>query len=468
MALKLTTIASCIIIGQSYRKPNLISLEPRSNSTHTADETGVVTAVGDHTLAEKVDTSLESFMQTSMTDFIQIFNVGLPAAAHPAPKAAAIHSAVHGHQVAVHLEHVDKGKEAESALLSSRLLIVCCIVIGSLISFWGIYAALSRMGKDIPALKLTLLCLSFGACSWGMNVLNKALVSVFHAPSLVTAAQMLMTVFGTLILAFGQLKGTKEQMLKWSFVPFLFFGMLVSSFFTYEYLSLSMLMVIRNLGPMLTLPIEKLVMPADKQPVVSGGMVAALMVILAGAVVYVGSNTLDTSALGFVFAMMNMVLAISDRVAQRRLLISECKDLSTETCVLLNNIIGCVPCLALGAIMGELKTVDMQLWFQSKATMLLVLSGVIGSGICYTAIAVQREISATSLMVLQNIARMFVVVAGILIFKDPAHPNVIAGLVLSFVGAIWYGHCQMEANRKAKEAAAMAVDGDEKQKALSK
>jgi len=71
-------------------------------------------------------------------------------------------------------------------------------------------------------------------------------------------------------------------------------------------------------------------------------------------------------------------------------------------------------------------------------------------------------------MVLQNTARMFVVVAGIIIFKDPAEPHVCAGLVLSFAGAIWYGHCQMEANRKAKEAAAMAAGDDEKQKSLAK
>jgi len=464
MAFRLYIVASLLVAGASMR----ITAHGSEQRKTGADEEGAV----NHTLAAKVDAPTASFAQLSVTEILQMFNDS---------HAAAIHSAVHGHQVAVHLEEkhhavfgpkkkisgLGRDMEAESAMMSNRLLIVCFIVIGSLISFWGIYAALSKIGRDVPALKLTLLCLSFGACSWGMNVLNKALVSVFHAPSLVTAAQMLMTVFGTLILAFSQLKGTKEQMLKWSFVPFLFFGMLVSSFFTYEYLTLSMLMVIRNLSPMLTLPIEKLVMPVDKQPVVSGGMLSALMVILVGAMVYVG-HAPETSAIGFVFSMLNMVLAIADRVAQRRLLTSECKDLSTETCVLLNNVIGCVPCIALGAVMGELRAVDMQLWFQSRTTLLLVLSGVIGSGICYTAIAVQREISATSLMVLQNTARMFVVVAGIIIFKDPAEPHVCAGLVLSFAGAIWYGHCQMEANRKAKEAAAMAAGDDEKQKSLAK
>merc|ERR1719240_926003 len=117
-----------------------------------------------------------------------------------------------------------------------------------------------------------------------MNVLNKALVATFHAPCLVTGAQMLMTVMGLIVLSRDKLACEPRQALKWCFVPVLFFGMLVSSFFTYEYLTLSMLMVVRNLGPMVTLPIEKMVMPPDKQPNVSPKMMMALLVILAGAV----------------------------------------------------------------------------------------------------------------------------------------------------------------------------------------
>lgn len=372
----------------------------------------------------------------------------------------------HAGHAAVHAAAAEQHAETDSGL-STRLLIVCSIVMVSLVCFWGIYAALSKVGKDIRTLKLTLLCLSFGSCSWGMNVLNKALVAMFQAPSLVTAAQMLMTVVGTLLLARDKLQGDRAQVLKWSFVPILFFGMLVSSFFTYEYLTLSMLMVIRNLGPMITLPIERLVMPADKQPIVSKKMVMALMVILVGAVAYVGQ--IETSMIGFGFALLNMFLAIADRVAQRRLLTSECKDLSTETCMLLNNLLGCIPTLALGAAVGEMSSVDMRLWFGSEASLLLLLSGIIGSGICYTAIAVQREISATSFMVLQNTARMAVVVAGVLLFDDPTSPKTFFGLALSFAGAIWYGHSQMEATAAAKKAEKQAEACDpEKQRLIQK
>merc|ERR1719324_2216646 len=110
----------------------------------------------------------------------------------------------------------------------------------------------------------------------------------------------------------------------------------------------------------------------------------------------------------------------------------------------------------MGFKMGEIERFDSALWFHSTATALLILSGVIGSGICYFAIAVQREISATSFMVLQNAARMCVVVAGILLFGDTVNsPSKGIGLLLSFGGAIFYGKSQMNLNEAAKLQAMM-------------
>jgi solute carrier family 35 protein len=349
--------------------------------------------------------------------------------------------------------------------ISSSVFYVCGGIIASLSACWIIFWTLSSAGRPVQTLKLALLCFSFGACSWAMNVLNKALVTALAAPTLVTGAQMAMTVVGTLVLARNKLVFDKVQVLKWSFVPILFFGMLVSSFFTFEYLTLSLLMVVRNLGPLVTLPIEMAVMPSDKQPVVDTKMILALMVMLAGAISYGGGVTLSWAGLGF--AILNMILAIADRVAQRRLLTTGCKDLTTETCVLLNNLLGCIPTALVGYHIGEIAQFDSKLWFHSSTTVLLLLSGIIGSGICYFAIAVQREITATSFMVLQNTARMAVVVAGIVIFSDPVDSiGKSVGLILSFGGAIWYGKSQMEATAAAKLKAKLEEINDPEKVAL--
>jgi drug/metabolite transporter (DMT)-like permease len=358
-----------------------------------------------------------------------------------------------------HGTHSGHGKTRST----SEVLMVCASVIVTLSVGWLLYWKFSSSGTELKALKLTLLCCSFGACSWAMNVLNKTLVKDLKAPTLVTAAQMLMTVIGALILARDKLTGTKSQCIKWSFIPFIFFGMLVSSFFTYQYLTLSLLMVIRNLGPLITLPIESVVMPQDKRPYVTRMMVCALLVVLASTFLY--CQKIQVSGQGFMLALLNMLLAITDRVAQRRLLTTECKDLSTETCMFLNNAVGLIPTLALALFLGEFSKVDVHVWFGSLTAVLLLLSGLIGTGICWFALAVQREITATSFMVLQNAVRMAVVLFGVLAFFDPiGWPFQVLGLVLSFAGAFWYGLAQLQgqAELKAANVAKMAEEENAK------
>jgi solute carrier family 35 protein len=297
-----------------------------------------------------------------------------------------------------------------------------------------------------------------------MNVVNKALVQSLDAPTLVTAAQMFMTVFSTLLLARDRLQGDTAEVLKWSFVSLLFFGMLCSSFFSYKYLTLSMLMVIRNLGPIITLPIEYVIMSPDKRPVVNVQMILALSLVLVSSLAYF--QKIEVSLAGIGFAFLNMVLAITDRITQRRLLTTECRSLSTETCMLLNNVLGMIPTLTLGLYLGEFKNARAAQWFMSADTILLVLSGIIGTGICYFALAVQREISATSFMVLQNGVRAAVVVVGVVVFLDPiSWPWQIVGLALSFTGTLWYGRATVQG---AQELRAAAQQSGIKQKIVTK
>ena len=86
---------------------------------------------------------------------------------------------------------------SSEVLISSSVFYVCGTVLISLTSCWAAYAALPACGKDVRPVKLALLCLSFGACPWAIDVLNKALVATLAAPTLVTCAQIVVTVIGT-------------------------------------------------------------------------------------------------------------------------------------------------------------------------------------------------------------------------------------------------------------------------------
>jgi solute carrier family 35 protein len=324
-----------------------------------------------------------------------------------------------------------------------EVLGVCVAVIVLTAIGWFAFWLRIRNGERMPNLKLSLLMASFGICSWGMNVVNKALVISLGAPTLITASQMTLSAVGVICVAYNRIGGDPKQMFKWCVVPCLYCAMLVSSFYTFKYLTLSMLMIIRNTGPMITLPIEVVVMAPEKSPYVKVQMLLALCVILAGVCVYNGNITVPYYGIALAFA--NMVLAVADRVAQRRLLTTECQGLPTETCMLLNNIVGLAPCFILAYVWGEFANLNWKQWFLSHDTFLLLLSGIILTGICYFAISVQREISATSFMVLQNVVRIAVVCVGVIIFSDPlGWPWQVIGCGLSFIGALWYGKAQVD------------------------
>merc|ERR1740121_796802 len=190
--------------------------------------------------------------------------------------------------------------------------------------------------------------------SVGMHVLNKALVDYLQSPAIITAFQMILTVVVVGAQSAGDLaRSPRTQLLKWLVVPVLFAGMLISAFYAYAKISLTLLTLVRNLTPLLMLPLELLVMPPQNRPGVSVGVVLGICIMLAGAIVYSGGNVASISLVGVAFAVLNMVLAVSDRLIQRRLLTTECKELSSTLCTLLNNFFGMIPTLLLAWATGQ-------------------------------------------------------------------------------------------------------------------
>merc|ERR1719160_1862557 len=124
---------------------------------------------------------------------------------------------------------------------------LCTGSLAILVLIWAVFQRLQNQH-----LWLASNCVSFGICSWGMNVLNKSLAEAYpNGTCFVTAAQMIITIIGIALFRWHKFKGGEKQVKTWLLVPVLYFGMLVSSLFTFKYLTLSVLMVIRNLTPLI-------------------------------------------------------------------------------------------------------------------------------------------------------------------------------------------------------------------------
>merc|ERR1719491_1316155 len=208
---------------------------------------------------------------------------------------------------------------------------MCVVMYGGIALLWWINV---QNGSPEYAQK-PLLCIAWASTSVGMHVLNKALVTYLQAPALITALQMGLVVLFVSERSWSELKGAPPgQLLRWMMVPVFFSGMLISAFYAYERISLTLLTLVRNLTPLLMLPLETLVMAPENRPTITMPVVAGILIMLMGALVYSGGNMGSISMVGIGFAFLNMVLAVTDRLIQRRLLTAECKDLSSGTCTI--------------------------------------------------------------------------------------------------------------------------------------
>jgi len=337
-----------------------------------------------------------------------------------------------------------------------QIIVFCVCVYGALGVTWVIFKRLPEERRP-PSMELVLLCVTFLCMSAGMNVLNKSLVTALKAPALVTAAQMGMAVLALSITSMKTLMETDRKMLlTWLLVPGLFSAMLLSSFYTYSFISLSLLTVVRNLGPLVSISVESAVMPPEKRPVLNVWVVSSILLMLVGAITYAGGLT-EISVYGIMFAVLNLCLAVTERMTSRRLLVEECRGMPLEICTFVNNFFGLIPTLTLAYAVSEISDTRAARWTDPGVLVLLLLSGAIGLGINYFGNAVQRIISATSFLVLQNVSKIAVVCMGVVFFQDPIKSvSAITGLALSVSGSYLYGKAQMDITASAEQKKLLA------------
>mmetsp|Transcript_83766 Transcript_83766/g.194876 ORF Transcript_83766/g.194876 Transcript_83766/m.194876 type:complete len:371 (+) Transcript_83766:50-1162(+) len=352
-------------------------------------------------------------------------------------------------------------KAAASDDLIAKILSLCVAMYAFIAVCWSIYWYMLKRRNETPSLaaqrcRVGLLCVTWSSMSVGMHISNKVLMNSVHAPAVVSTVQMLIAVMVMTPIFGGQLLQVQGQALRcWMIVPVFFAAMLCTSCYTYQYISLSFLTVVRNMTPLVVLPIEATMMPPEKQPQLTPMVVVALGVMIAGTVAYAGQMQ-KISWIGIVFAAANMILASCDRLIQRFLLTGVCSEMPSGVCTVLNNSLGMIPSFALALVTHQVADIGNHAqvhggWGDFRILILLALSGVIGIGICYLGFECQREITATSFFVLQNVSKVAVVCAGILIFEDPIRsPSSGIGLLLSIGGSFMYGKLQMSGPAEAK------------------
>jgi len=344
-------------------------------------------------------------------------------------------------------------KEQEISMTKVATL---CVGIFSIIAvLWILFSRLSKETPNYDMFRIGLNGLSYAGCAISMHAMNKTLATTLKEPSLISIVHEVVAVSFFVTIAGRQLMECDRKALQsWCVVPVFFAAVLISSLYTYEYISLSMLTIMRNCAPLIVLPMETIFMPAESRPTTNTMSIGCMLVMLFGAILYGGA--LEVSMVGVLCAIINMAIAVTDRLIQRRLLTEQCKSLPSTVCAILNNGLALIPTMLLAGFSHELEHATSakmaQHWTNPVVLMFLIASGFIGMGVGYFGTECQRDLTATSFFVMGNATKCGVVLLGITVFGDSfksGHANL--GLLMSLTGSALYGHAQMQIGAEAKE-----------------
>ena len=151
--------------------------------------------------------------------------------------------------------------------------------------------------------------LLFMLCSFSMIIVNKMVVKRSNLPFTIVSIQMAFAATSMACyfpgLRFG---GGWRDVWRWSrVVPFLFAGMLNSSMLALNFASTGACVVVRNLGPLLALPLERYF---NEHIEIDTATLLSLVVTVMGVGLYV-SNDIQFDLVGFIFILANLVFALT-------------------------------------------------------------------------------------------------------------------------------------------------------------
>lgn len=322
-----------------------------------------------------------------------------------------------------------------------------------LFAVWLFYYFRKDRFKEHSPAYIVLAGFTFSVTSVSMHTLNKAVVSFTHQPAIVTSIQMFIAVVVIFSWSWREvLKADRLQLMKWCIVPAAYAAMLNSSLLGYEYLSLTLVTVFRNLAPLVTMAVETVIMPPEHRPKVSAPIVGSILLMIVGAMLFSWAET-AFSWFGVGLIVLNTLLCIADRVLQRRLLIAECKDLPLNACMVVNNGLGIIPTLCFAYVSREVDVFEESAvnWRDPGIIVLVIMSGFMGLFIGLSGLMCQKVMSATSFQVLQNMSKVVVVAMGVTIFGDKMNdPSRILGMLLSLGGSLAYGYARTMEDPDAK------------------
>jgi hypothetical protein len=284
---------------------------------------------------------------------------------------------------------------------------------------------------------------SWMVCSIGMLLFNKSAIRAFPVPCTLVCIQFLFTALVVVVVAGKSIHfGSRKDVLRWCrVIPFFNTGMILSSILALKEAPLTLVITMRALTPLMSLPIEMCFPNPIK---LSGPMMLSLVVSLIGMGIYISIMDFNEGNLaGIGWTLVNNVFAVVDRLLQRLMLAKDQDpvDISKTGATLLNNISGVIPLVLGGLLSGEFSQVPEAVRsLDSVKLFWVVTSCFVAAGISYTGVWVGSLISATSFLVLINANKFFIIFLEVVVMKSQELTFwQVIGATISILAGIAYG-----------------------------
>eukprot|EP01059_Diplonema_ambulator_P035694 TRINITY_DN8513_c0_g1_i2.p1 TRINITY_DN8513_c0_g1~~TRINITY_DN8513_c0_g1_i2.p1 ORF type:complete len:367 (+),score=124.45 TRINITY_DN8513_c0_g1_i2:42-1103(+) len=314
--------------------------------------------------------------------------------------------------------------------------------------------------RQSPALFMAAVA-QFCVSSVGMMIGNKMAMDYLrdaetgHAlPSTLVVVQ----VIGTLALLgyfrqhIDKDKLTPECAKSWIPIFTLFAGMIYTSAKTFQYVHVSFVIIVRNVGAIVTTFVEYFV----RNTTVNAQILIAEITIVFGTVLYSqeGSRYFKDFWAGIVWCMLNVVCQTLYGVTLKWKMDHDksIKEMSKYTMSLFNNLL-CLPYLVVVAcVSGEpwyyseiLPAVPMSGW------VVILVTCVIGFMISTSGFGLQKLVSATTFLVINNMTKILNIILGIVFLNDNLPGGIsVLGCFISLGGGFWYSYQTMQLNEQRR------------------
>lgn len=282
-----------------------------------------------------------------------------------------------------------------------------------------------------------------------MGLVNKLATIVFPLPLTLVLLQMIIA--DVILLGFcgapqiiEEFRSKANSAWRWSLLVLPFSGMLITSIMALQEGRAITLLIVRNLLPLISLFLERIFLPASSNQVTAEAALSLFMV--AGGTIfyaYAELNGGDSSFLVLAYLLINMFSTIAHRLFERNLLTDSSMTLSFTSASLMNNLVGIIPVVIALVVRGEHHLwaehlFSETLWTNPTAVACMIVSGIAGLSLGYSSIAVQKQVTATSMLTLQTTMKMTTIYLAVAVLGEHLTCSTTLGAGLSIVGSVWY------------------------------